>query len=151
MKLGDFFANSPKARPVNPKRIAFTAVSKDKTVLPGGARNTSGRQVAAEVVGCLEFIGAEGAAEARRDAKKYLSELGTPYDESDLALETQNQILWRALREFDDVTKCAGDALFQNVGLVRTLLEHSECSRIGRAYDAYVKEEHPEVIDTATF
>ena len=36
MKLGDFFTTAPHARPVNPRPVTFTAVSRGP-VLPGGA------------------------------------------------------------------------------------------------------------------
>lgn len=153
MKLGDFFINAAKARAINAKPISFTAVTHDKTTLPGGAANRTKRQVAAVIDACFEFVGADNVAEARRAARKAEREInpGEAVDENDFDVEVQYQILARAIREYDPREKTAGDALFVDAKQMRELVELVESNRLIRAYNAYVQEEHPEVVDNATF
>lgn len=153
MKLGDFFTNAAKARPVNAKPVTFTAVSHDKGTLPGGAPNRTKRQVATSVDACFEFVGSDGVAEARRAARKAEREAakGELIDENDIDVEVQYQILARAIREYEPREKTAGDALFVDAAQMRSLVELVECNRLMKAYNAYVSEEHPEVVDDATF
>lgn len=156
-KLGDFFRTAPRMRPVNPKPITFTAVCKDTDTLPGGVPNNAKKQVATVVDACLVFLGADAVAEARRDARRHIAEqdfdpkakVALGLDEEAVDREMQKQMLWRALRELDD--GLAGEPQFPTVKALREMVEQSECNRLMAAYDAYVKEEHPEVIDTATF
>jgi len=159
VKLGDFFKTAPHMRPVNPKPVTLTAVCKDLDVLPGGIPNNAKKQVAAQVKCCLVFIGAEGTEEARRDARRFVAESAfdpkakvmLPIDADAVSAEIQKQILWRALREYDETTQFAGDQQFPTVTVLRNLVEHSECNRLMDMYDAYVKEEHPEAVNQQTF
>lgn len=156
-KLGDFFLTAPRMRPVNPKPITFTAVCKDTDTLPGGQPNNSKKQVATAIDACFVFIGADGVAEARRAARKLVAEqdfdpkakIALSLDEEAVEREMQKQMLWRAIREYDD--GLAGENQFPTVKALREMVEQSECNRLMGAYDAYVKEEHPEAIDPATF
>lgn len=148
-------------RPVNPKPVTVTAVCKDLDVLPGGLPNNSKKQVAAAVKCCIVFIGSDGTEEARREARKYVAEssfdpkakvmLGL--DPDAVATELNKQILWRALREYDEQSQLAGDPQFPTIDVFRKLVEHSEINRLIEMYDAYVKEEHPQegAVDAATF
>lgn len=161
MKLGDFFKNAPQMRPVNPKPVTITAVCKDLDVLPGGIPNNSRKQVATPVKCCIVFIGSSGTEEARRDARRFVAEssfdpkakvmLGL--DPDAVATELNKQILWRALREYDDQSQLAGDPQFPTIDILRTLVEHSEINRLIELYDAYVREEHPAegATDASTF
>lgn len=152
MSLGDFFSAAPHARPVNPKPVTFTAVSRDK-ILPGGAVNHSQQQVAAKITAAFVFIGGDGATEARKEAQKSLRERfpGETLDAQDVNLETVYQQMFRALHEWDGDEKKIGDRLFDNVDLMRKIVQPSEILRVNDEYFAYVDEEHPEVVDDATF
>lgn len=151
MKLGDFFKAAPHARPVNPKVVTFTAVAKGK-VLPGGAPNPSGGQVAAQITAAMVFIGA-GAADARLDAKKALRARRPDdvIDNVDLNIEALYHELWRELHEWDPEARKVGDRLFPNVDALRELLEPSEAQRLGTIYNEYAEEEHPAAVDARTF
>jgi hypothetical protein len=159
VKLGDFFKSAPYACPVNPKPVSLVAICKDLDVLPSAQPNTSKKQVRAKVDCCLVFIGAKGVAEARAAARKYVAEqtldskakILLPMDDEAVWRETQKQMLWRALREYDAKEQLSGDEQFPTVDLLREMVEQSECNRLMDAYDAYVKEEHPEVPNQGTF
>ena len=155
MKLGDFFSNPASARPVNPKPISFVVISKDKTFLPGGAQNGTKRQVRATINACLEFVGVDGETQSRVDARVRLRPVDPKAeqpDDTEIDIETQYQTLARAIREYDEREKTAGEPLFEGgAKQMRELVDLKECNRLVRAYAAYVAEEHPEVVDTATF
>lgn len=152
MSLGDFFAAAPHARPVNPKPFTFTAVSRGKT-LPGGSANPHGRPVAAQVTGAFAFIGGDGAQRAQFEARRSLRERfpGEIIEPADVNTESVYQEMFLALREWDADNKRIGGHLFESVDLLRELVEVDEIVRMYRAYREYVREEHPEVADTATF
>jgi hypothetical protein len=156
MTIGDFFTNSPHARPINPRPVRFTAVAKGK-ILPGGAPNPTG-QTGATITAAMIFIGGSGAEaariEARRDLReRFHDEQGLPLetDGLDLSVETLYQELWRALRQWDEGTRTAGEAMFPTVSLLRELVEPEELRRIYNQYQKYVQDEHPEVVDDKTF
>jgi hypothetical protein len=156
MTIGDFFTNSPYARPINPRPVTFTAVAKGK-ILPGGAPNLTG-QTGATITAAMVFIGGSGAEAARIDARRDLrerfrDEKGMPLDTDhlDLNVETLYQELWRALRQWDPTTNAAGEALFPTAQLLRDLVEPDEARRLYTQYQKYVQDEHPEVIDDKTF
>ncbi len=156
MKLADFFASAPNARPVNPKPVNFTAIARSAFV-PGGGKN-HGRQTAAKVTGAFAFIG-DGAQAARFDARAALRErfkdpktnLIPPIEDRDVDLEVLYQTFWRVVHEWDIEEKCIGPKLFETVDTVRELVELDEVNRVVGAYYAYVKEEHPEGVDQETF
>lgn len=151
MKLGDFFANAPHARPVNPRPVTFTAIAKGK-VLPGGAVNPGGAPVAATITAALVFIGGDAAA-ARIDARSALAARfpSAILDETDLNIESNYHLLWRILHEWDAGEGKIGSRLFPNVDALRDLIELPEATRLLDAYNAYVKEEHPATIGQDTF
>jgi hypothetical protein len=158
MQLGDFFKSATHARPVNPRPITFTAVAKGP-ILPGGEPNRHKRPVAARLVAAMVFLGGDGAESARIEARQDLqkrfvdSETKMPLtiDAIDLSMETVYQELWRILHEWDPEAKLAGERLFPTASSVRELVEPDEARRIYRAYMEYVKDEHPEGLDDATF
>ena len=155
MKLGDFFKAGPHARPVNPKPISFTCVSREK-ILPGGTANPHGRPVLAKVDGCLIFIGDDGVQQARIDARKHVAdkamEAKVALSEDDFELELTYQLLFRVLHEWDEKERRVGERLFVDVDECRSLVEVREANRLFRAWDAYIAEEHPEGgVDDATF
>lgn len=158
MKLEDFFISAPSARPVSPRKIEFTAVAKGN-ILPGGKAAIRGKQTAAKVIACLTFVGGEGLADARIEARRALreryadpkSKLPEATDENDFSIELTYQTLYRALREYNEAEKTAGDSLFASPKLMRELVEITEANRIMRAYNSYVDEEHPEVVPPETF
>jgi hypothetical protein len=156
MTIGDFFTNSPHARPINPRPVKFTAVAKGKT-LPGGAPNSAG-QTAATITAAMVFIGGSGAEaariEARRDLReRFRDENGLPLetDNLDLNVETLYHELWRVLRQWDETTRTTGEPMFPTVQLLRDLVEPDEVRRLYKQYQSYVDDEHPEVIDDQTF
>lgn len=147
-------------RAVNPKPVTFTAVSKDTDTLPGGVPNHTKKQVAARIEACFVFIGADGFAQARIEARKYVAsqnvdaktKMPLAFDENEVLAEVQTQVLQRAIREYDAKEMIAGDPLFPALANVRELLEQAESNRLWREYHAYVAEEHPEgAPDKATF
>lgn len=158
-KIGDFFRTAPQMRPVNPKPVSLTAVCKDLDTLPSGVANNAKKQVAAKVDACFVFLGSLGMEEARREARKYIAEkefdpkakFAMAIDDYAVEAELQKQILWRVLREYDKDSQLAGDPQFPTVKLLREMLETTECNRLMTAYNAYVKEEHPEAVDPETF
>lgn len=156
MTIGDFFTNSPYARPINPRPVKFTAVAKGK-ILPGGAANPTG-QTGATISAAFVFIGGSGAEaariEARRDLReRFKDEHGLPFDTDgiDLNVETLYQELWRALRQWDETTRSVGEPMFPTVQLLRDLVEPDEARRLYTQYQKYIADEHPEVIDDKTF
>jgi hypothetical protein len=156
MTIGDFFTNSPHARPINPRPVKFTAVAKGK-ILPGGAPNPTG-QTGAIITAALIFIGGSGAEsariEARRDLRtRFRDDAGLPLetDNLDLSVETLYQELWRALRQWDEGSRTAGEPMFPTVDMFRELVEPEEMRRIYTQYQKYVEDEHPEVVDDKTF
>lgn len=162
MKLGDFFSTAPYARPVNTKPVLLNAFSKD-LILPGGKRNpTEGGVVIATLRGGFVFVGGDTAGEARHAARDYIDSIrkksdkdggGTKnYDGLDVGHEMTYQMLFRVLHEWDDEKKRAGDdPLFPSIDLLRKHVVPKEAIRVLDLYDAYVDQEHPEVIDDATF
>lgn len=156
--IGDFFSTAPHARPVNPRPVTFTAVSRAK-VLPGGTQNQSGRPVAASITAAFVFLGGEGASQSRVDARLSLrrrfvdpdTKVPIYTDDADFDIELTYQILWRVLREYDQEQRTTGGALFPTVDLARELVEVPEASRIMREYNAYVADEHPEGVDRKSF
>ena len=152
MSLGDFFASAPHAQPVNPKPVTFTVVAKG-TILPGNKVNPHGRPMRAQVTAAFTFLGGDGAGRARIEARAALQKRhkDTLIDDNDLALEQMYHELWQVLHEWDASEQTVGKRLFESADLTRELLEPSEGLRLHRAYNAYVAEEHPEVVDNATF
>lgn len=157
MTLGDFFTTAPHARPVNPKPVQFTICARGR-VLPGGAANPHGVPVLTTVTAAFVFLGGDGAERARIEARQSLRKrfvddngLALETDGIDLGIETVYHELWRVLYQWDDQNKRVGERLFESVDLLRELLEPSEANRVYRAYNTYVDEEHPEVVDAATF
>lgn len=151
MKLGDFFSSAATARPVNPKVVKFTAISRDK-VLPGGAANTA-EQTAAEITAALCFIGGEGISESRVEAREALVKRfpDRVIDDGDRNIEATYQCLYRILREWDPAEQKVGGALFPSVDLLRKLVAPVAAEHLMEQYNKYVEDEHPEVIGTATF
>jgi hypothetical protein len=158
MSLGDFFSSAQHARPSNPRAVTFTAMAKGG-MLPGGRENVHKVPVLAKVTGCLVFLGGDGAELARVEARQSLlrrfvdAETGYPKqtDGEDFNLELTYQILWRVLHEWDEKDKRAGARLFPEPENVREMLEPTEANRVLRAYNAYVADEHPEVVNDKTF
>ena len=152
MKLGDFFTSAPHARPVNPKPISITAVAKGD-VMPGGARNPHKRPVAARVSGAFIFMAGDGAEDARAAARTHCRDknAGASIEDDDFYAELTYQIISRVVREWDEETQAAGPPLFPSVDSLRELVVPKEANRVLQAYNAYVDEEHPEVVDDATF
>lgn len=155
MKLGDFFTSAPHARPVNPRPVTFTAVAKGD-ILPGGARNPHKKAVAAAVTGAFAFLAGDGAEECRAETKRYLREREREkqrdaYDDADFFAELTYQVLQRVLREWDAQEQRAGGPLFETVDVLRELVVPTEADRVLKAYNQYVRDEHPEVVDDATF
>lgn len=166
MKLGDFFNAGPKARPINPRPITFTAVSRG-TVLPNGQGNPHQVPIGARVTAAMIFIGGDGGEQARTEARKSLMDrfsdkkTGVAYfTDDDWWVELNYQIIYRALREWDEKEQRLGDRLFSSMEEARELIEIRESNRIVAAYNAYVAEEHPadpdsvgkvEGVDPATF
>lgn len=158
MSLGDFFSSAQHARPSNPRPVTFTAMAKGG-MLPGGRENVHKVPVLAKVTGCFVFLGGDGAELARVEARAHLlkhfvdAETGfsKPTDGEDFNLELTYQILWRVLFEWDEKERRAGGRLFPQVENVREMLEPSEANRVLRAYNAYVADEHPEVVNDKTF
>lgn len=151
MKLGDFFTTAPHARPVNPRPVTFTAVSRGP-VLPGGARNPHPVPVAATITGGLIFIGGDGALQARMAARAHLrrafidpeTKIPMEIDHVVLECETRYQEVWRALFEWDADERRIGERLFPSVDNLREMVEADEVGRIYIAYQKYVNDEHPE-------
>jgi hypothetical protein len=152
MTLGDFFAAAPYARPVNPRPITFTADAKGK-FLPGGAPNQHGRPVSAAVTAAFVWLGGDGAGAARIEARQALRDRHpkNEFDDTDLYYETLYQELWRVLFQWDPDAKRVGTRMFETPDQVRELVEPAEAIRLRKAYSEYVKEEHPEAVDQATF
>lgn len=159
MDLANFFTAAGRAHPVNPKQVTFTAICKDE-VLPGGTPNPHGsRPVAARVEACLVYVtpveidGARSAARAalrkRHVEKKTNAPL--PYDQADQNVEELYQQLYLTLRTFDAKTRTSGELMFPDAESLRALVAISEANRLMLAYEAYVKAEHPEVVDDETF
>jgi hypothetical protein len=158
MSLGDFFSAAPHARPVNPKPITFTAVARGK-ILPGGTSNQHGTPVAATIKAAFAFMGGDGWAEARVDARKALRErfvddktkIPVVTDDEDFNVEFTYHLLIRVIREWDESHRTVGGRLFPDVDTLRELVELREANRLYRSYSAYVDQEHPEVVDDETF
>lgn len=159
MRLGDFFANAPFARPVNAKPILFTANTK-RPIMPGGQRNPTGHgDVSAVCRAAFIFMNGQDASDARLAARDYMEarrkgDDGTskPYDGLDMAHETTYQHMWRVLFEWDEKEERVGAArLFETVDLLRECVIPEEANRVMKLYDEYVKSEHPEGLDPATF
>jgi hypothetical protein len=152
MNIGDFFKSAASARPVNPKPVTFTAVSRNE-ILPGGTPNPQRRQVAASITAALVFIGGDGWLAAREGARKAFADKKQAYDEEDFAIELTYQVLARSLHEWDEKTQFVGAPLFTDAALLRELVETREANRLVRLYKDYVQEEHPEEgpADAATF
>lgn len=158
ISLGDFFSTAPHARPVNPRPVTFTAIARGK-VLPGGTQNQHGRPVAATVTAAFIFLGGDGASQARVESRQTLrrrfvdKETGIPLptDDNDFDIELTFQIIQRVLREYDAEQRTVGGPLFPSVEVARELLEVPEASRLMRAYNAYVEDEHPEAVDRRSF
>lgn len=158
MDLGDFFKAAGRARPVNPKAVTFTAICKDE-ILPGGMPNPHGaRPVAAQIDACLVYCtfveidqarsAARAALRARHVDKK---KMPLPYDQADMNVEELYQQLQLTIRTFDPRTRAAGDLLFPDAESMRALVSITEANRLMGVYEAYVKAEHPEVVDDETF
>lgn len=145
MKIGDFFSSAAHARPVNPKRVRFTAVSRNE-VLPGGAPNPTKRAFAATIDAAFVFIGGEGTLNARVEARKALTRRfkDAAASEDEFHIEVTYQILWRSLHEWDERENLVGEKLFPDVDLLRETVEIVEANRLLKAYNQYVAEEHPE-------
>jgi hypothetical protein len=157
IKLGDFFASAPTARPINPKPVTFTCSAKGP-VLPGGTANPGGRAVGATVTGALVFLGGDGAEESRIYARRALRELYVDEekrpletDEEDLQIETAYQEVWRFLYEWNADEKKVGERLFDTVDLLRKMVQPTEIGRLKAAYRAYVDDQHPEVVPDKPF
>ncbi len=162
MKIGDFFRSAPHARPVNPRPVAYTATTRE-AVLPGGGDNPTGRQVSARVTSAFAFVSVHDLEEARISAREYLLDrfsredpktkvkLVRPVDEDTVELEIAVQIVWRALREYDEGQGSLGDQQWPDINLFRKCVVPKEISRLYEEYKRYVAEEHPEGVDRATF
>jgi|SRR5581483_2929275 len=159
MELGSFWDNAATSRPINPRKITFTAIAKG-TVLPNGKPNRTGNPVAAKVTACMVFIGGDGTETARIKAREHLqtrfidskSKLPLSFDGVDLGVETIYQEVFLLLHQWDPEKKQAGKRLFDDIDVMRQMIEPEEAGRINREYSKYVKEEHPEAApDAATF
>lgn len=156
MTLGDFFASAAHARPINPRQITFTAVARG-TILPNGQKNPHERPVGASVTAALVFVGGDGGAAARTDARKHLREAFTDkggnqnFNDDDWWIELNYQIIFRSMHQWDPKECKLGDRLFSSVEEARSLIEIGESNRIVAAYNKYAKDEHPEAVDQATF
>jgi hypothetical protein len=153
MKLGDFFANAPHHRPINPRPVQFTAISRGP-ILPGGTSNPDGRPRAATIKAAFVFLGGEGTQQARYAARKHLRDLdeGREPNAGDFDLELTYQMLWRAIREYDEAEKKVGsEPMFPSVDNLRELVEVREANRVFSLYSDYVSDEHPEEVDDPTF
>lgn len=157
--LGDFFSAGQACRPINPRPIVFTAVAKGR-ILPGGHANSTGRPVAAQVTAAFVFAGGDGIAKARFDAREALrrrfrdpeSKIPLPYEQADFELELMYQLLVRVVYAYDPETKAVGSPIFEGgVDSIRDLIEVQEANRMLRAYNEYVADEHPEVVDAGSF
>lgn len=161
MKLGDFFAAAPYARPVNPRTVTITAITTGR-FLPDGSANNPGRTVAAQVTGALVFLTGEEYLKARQDAHRAIAAMRvakadappsepTPFDDLAFDLELAYQILWRSFRDWDEATKTTGEPLFPSADALRKMVVPSEAGRAITLYNDYVKDEHPEAVDPKTF
>lgn len=149
--LESFFQNAASAKPVKPRPVTFRAVARGKAV-PGGGRNPTGQTVAT-VVGAIVFAGGNAFSRARIAAREALADLfpGKVTDEYDLGVEATYQLLQMVLRQYDAETGEAGAELFPSAGHIRDMVDSVEATRIMKAYEQYVEEEHPEVCDAKTF
>lgn len=153
MTLGDFFKAGPNCVPVNAKPVELTCISKAGT-LPGGEKNPKGRVVRARAKGAFAFVSAEDVQKSRIAGRRVtrarvlagLAEDASPevIDDGDVSLDVTYEILQRALREYDDKERTAGDPLFVDSDLLRELVVPREALRLMRLYDNYVDAEHPE-------
>lgn len=158
MDLANFFTAAGRAHPVNPKAVTFTAICKDE-ILPGGAPNPHGqRPVRTRIDACFVYCTAIEIDQARSAARAALrarhvdkKKMPLPYDQADINVEELYQQLWLALRTYDPRSRASGDLLFPDAEAVRALVSITEASRLMTAYDAYIKAEHPEVVDDETF
>ena len=160
MNLGKFFTTAPFGRPVDPRPVTFTAIAKGP-VLPGGARNPNyPAPMAAKVTGAFVFVGGDEIAEIRLAARDHVRKacsdadgiLKRTFTEDDVALEINYQVIARAIRQWDPKTKQLGsDPLFANLAVAREHVVAREAQRVAELYDKYVDDEHPEVVDDATF
>jgi hypothetical protein len=157
LTLGDFFVRAGTTRPVSPREVKFTAVCKDLDTLPGGTANVSKKQVAADVCGCLVFVGGEGLLQARMAARARLQERATVKDKApipsddDFPIELHYQLIQRALREWDPAERLAGGPMFPSVKLLSEMVELATIEFLWDQYWAFVKEEHPEVLPKEPF
>lgn len=157
MKLGNFFAAAPYAEPVNPEPVTYTCIARgDSGILPGGARNPTGNKpMKARVTSGFIFIGGKETLQARLDARAHLDSLTTEngvrvraYDSDDINHEYAYQILFRVLREWNLEAKDlepGAPAQFDEIDLLREIIEPEEATRVLRLYNAYKRREHPEV------
>lgn len=156
MKLGNFFDSAATCVPVNPKPITFRAIASGKT-LPNGKTNPSGTTQAATISALLVFLSGDEIEDARVEARKALraryaekGEGDQPLNDDDYHLELTYHILWRAIREDDDKGG-VGPSMFPSVDVFRRMVVLSEANRLLIAHNEYMKDEHPEVVDSATF
>lgn len=160
MKIGDFFRAAPHCQPVNPCPVTFTAIAKG-SILPGGSANPHKRPVRATIKAAFVFLGGgDETAKLRIETKRALrnrfvdeeTEIPEPVDENDYSIEFMYQLLVRVLREWDEDKQEVGGALFEEgADQMREIVTVREANRLMGEYDAYVANEHPEVVDTATF
>lgn len=157
MKLGDFFKAGPNCQPVNPKPVEMTLVSK-ATILPGGVPNPSGRVTRAKATAAFTYLDGDATAHLRVEARRSLrerfrdAETGLPadVDAGDYDIEFMYMLLASVLREWD-APNLGGPFFEAGVEQARELLTVREANRLLSGYNAYVADEHPEVVDKATF
>jgi hypothetical protein len=157
VQLGDFFKNAATCQPVNPRPVTFAAIARGK-ILPGGEKNPTGGHHRAHITAAFVFVSGEETATARLDARRALRErcvdekkMSLPYTDDDFNMEYLYHLLWRALCEWEPEEKKVGGRIFPSVSTLQELVILPEATRIMDLYNAYVRDEHPEVLDKATF
>lgn len=160
MNLANFFDAVDSLVPVAPLPIDVSLTC-TKDMFPNGRPNPGGRPVRARGKACIVALDAREIILTRSRARKLLAsivastidaetKLPAITDDVDLELALRFEQAASFLREWDPVQRVAGPQLFSSGEIAFELLTFDEVNRLMKAYNDYMRDEHPAEVDPST-
>lgn len=139
MKLHDFLTAQGRSRPAPTRPVTFKVLGVDQRM----------QGLVAEAQAELAFVPESVRQEALRDAERVIRET---YGEDSIPDDRREDersyhVLHRALRDKDDVRQPFADSVKE----LKNALVLSEARRLWIAYQQFVEEEFPDIVDAETF